>query len=148
MNNRTAHNLYKELDKILRHYNNAGYNIEMILCDQEFKPLMDPVKDKLNVSMNYTTTDEQVPEAEQNNCTIAERIRCAYHNLPYKALPKVMLRYLAMVSTKQVYLLPAKGGVSPHLSPHVIMGGRTWDFNKHCQIPFGAYVQAYQENAP
>ncbi|MGC8483976.1 MAG: hypothetical protein ACP5OE_10085 [Thermodesulfobium sp.] len=53
-----------------------------------------------------------------------------------------------MVSTKQLNLLPAKGGVSPYLSPHVILGGRNWDFNKHCQIPFGAYVQAYQENAP
>ncbi|MGC9176786.1 MAG: hypothetical protein ACP5F1_06910, partial [Thermoplasmata archaeon] len=58
------------------------------------------------------------------------------------------LNFLAMVSTKQLNLLPAKGGVSPYLSPHVILGGRNWDFNKHCQIPFGAYVQAYQENAP
>ncbi|WP_427962016.1 hypothetical protein [Acidithiobacillus sp.] len=84
--------------------------------------------------MNYTTTDEHVPEAERNNRTIAERIRFAYHNLPYKALPKVMLRYLAMVSTKQLNLLPAKGGVSPYLSPHVILGGRNWDFNKHAKF--------------
>ncbi|MGC8466570.1 MAG: hypothetical protein ACP5O0_11715, partial [Acidimicrobiales bacterium] len=117
----------------------AEHNIETILCDQEFKPLMDLVKDELNVSMNYTTTDEHVPEAERNNRTIAERIRCAYLNLPYKALPKVMLRYLAMVSTKQLNLLPAKGGVSPYLSPHVILGGRNWDFNKH----YEEYDQQY-----
>jgi len=30
----------------------------------------------------------------------------------------------------------------------VILGGRDYDFNKHCLIPFGAYVQAYQENSP
>jgi hypothetical protein len=148
LDNRTADELYEGLDLIFRHYNNAGYNITTILCDQEFKPIMDLVNDELGVAMNYTTTDEHVPEAERNNRTIAERIRCAYHNLPYKAMPKVMLRYLAMVSTKQLNLLPAKGGVSAYLSPHVILGGSNLDFNKHCQIPFGAYVQAYQENSP
>ncbi|MGC9176782.1 MAG: hypothetical protein ACP5F1_06890 [Thermoplasmata archaeon] len=34
------------------------------------------------------------------------------------------------------------------MSPHVILGGRNIDYNKHCQIPFGAYVQAVQENNP
>ncbi|MGC8547339.1 MAG: hypothetical protein ACP5MU_06790 [Thermoplasmata archaeon] len=40
LDNRTADELFEGLDKILRHYNNAGHNIETILCDQEFKPLM------------------------------------------------------------------------------------------------------------
>ncbi|MGC9213443.1 MAG: hypothetical protein ACP5F2_08285 [Athalassotoga sp.] len=110
--------------------------------------MMDQVKDELDVDMNYTTTDEHVPEAERNNRTIAERIRCAYHNLPYKAISKLMLCYLSMVSTKQLNLFPAKGGVSSYLSPHVILGGRNIDYNKHCQVPFGAYVQAVQENNP
>ncbi|MGC8528515.1 hypothetical protein, partial [Acidiphilium sp.] len=77
--------------------------------------------------MNYTTTDEHVPEAERNNRTIAERIRCAYPNLPYKGISKQMLRYLSMVCTKQLNLFPAKGGVSSYLSPHVILGGRNID---------------------
>ncbi|MGC8547340.1 MAG: hypothetical protein ACP5MU_06795, partial [Thermoplasmata archaeon] len=34
------------------------------------------------------------------------------------------------------------------MSPHVILGGRNIDYNKHCQVPFGAYVQAVQENNP
>ena len=28
------------------------------------------------------------------------------------------------------------------------MGGHDLDYNKHCMIPFGAYVQAHQENDP
>ncbi len=92
LENRTADELYLGLDKVLRRYNDAEHRINSIFCDQEFKPLMDPVKDELGVDMNYTTTDEHVPEAERNNRTIAERIRCAYHNLPYKAIPKLMLR--------------------------------------------------------
>jgi hypothetical protein len=148
LENRTKEELYKGLDRILRLYNNADFIVEMIFCDQEFKPQMDPVKDDLGVSMNDTTTDEHVPEPERNNRTIAERIRCAYHNLPYKAMPKVMLRYLAMVCAQQLNFFPAKGGVSPYYSPHVLLGGRDLDYNKHCQVPFGAYVQAVQENNP
>jgi hypothetical protein len=63
----------------------------MINCDQEFKVLMDPVKDDLDVTMNYTATDEHIPEAERNNRTIAERIRATYHNLPYKAMPIIII---------------------------------------------------------
>ncbi len=148
LDNRTAPELYKRLDKILRHYNSGGYEIKDIHCDQEFKSIMDDVKDGLDVKMNYTTTDEHVPEAERNNRTIAERIRAAYHNLPYKTMPKIMLRYLSMVCAHQLNLFPAKGGVSAYFSPHVLVGGRNLDFEKHCQVPFGAYVQANQENNP
>ena len=128
LDNRTAPELYKRLDVILRHYNDGGYNIRSIHCDQEFKPIMDEVKDELDIKMNYAVTDEHVPEAERNNRTIAERIRATYHNLPYKTMPKLMLRYLAMVSTHQLNLFPAKGGVSAYLSPHVLVGGRNLDY--------------------
>ncbi|MGC9176795.1 MAG: hypothetical protein ACP5F1_06960, partial [Thermoplasmata archaeon] len=115
LENRTAEELYSGLDKIVYsgldkiicRYNDAGHIIKTIYCDQEFKPLMNQGKDELDVCMNYTTTDEHVPEAERNNRTIAERIRCAYHNLPYKAIPKLMLRYLSIVCTKQLNLFPA-----------------------------------------
>ncbi len=148
LDNRTADELYNGLDKILRHYNNAEYVIKKIYCDQEFSPLMAPVADDLNVKMNYTTTDEHVPEAERNNRTIAEQIRCTYHNLPYKAIPRLMLRYLAMVATHQLNMFPAKGGISEYFSPRVLLGGQSVDYNKHCQVPFGAYHQANEENSP
>ncbi|MGC9200312.1 MAG: hypothetical protein ACP5E5_15690 [Acidobacteriaceae bacterium] len=67
LENRTADELYSGLDKILRRYNDAGHIIKTIYCDQEFKPLMDQVKDELDVEMNYTTTDEHVQR--QNKIT-------------------------------------------------------------------------------
>ena len=109
---------------------------------------MDEIADNLDVQMNYTTTDEHVPEAERNNRTIQERYRTAYHNMPFKVIPKVMIKYLAMVATDQLNMFPAKGGVSPYLSPHVILTGRAFDYEKHCKIPFGAYVQANNQSLP
>ena len=146
--NRTESELFRAIDMVFRHYNIGGFRIKSIHCDQEFKPIMDKVSDELGIEMNYATTDEHVPEAERNNRTIKERIRATYHNLPFKALPKVMLQYLAMVCTDQLNLFPAKGGVSAYYSPLVILTGRPYDFWKHCQVPFGAYVQASNEPQP
>ena len=58
---------------------------------KNIRHLIDKVSDDLDIKMNYTTTDEHVPEAEQNNRTIGERIRAAYHNLSYKRIPKVAI---------------------------------------------------------
>ena len=79
---------------------------------------MDEIKDDLGVSINYTGIDKLVPEAECNNRTIAERIRVAYHHLPYKIISKIILRYLAMACTKQLNIFPAKGGAS-HIIVHM-----------------------------
>jgi hypothetical protein len=148
MTSRVASELYRALDVILRAYNRRGYRIKTINCDGEFCTMMDEVNDELHIDMNYASRGEHVPEAERNNRTIGERIRSTYHNLPYKVIPKIMLKYLAMVSTQQLNLFPAKGGVSAYLSPHMIMTGRNLDYTKHCQVPFGTYVQANQENLP
>jgi hypothetical protein len=109
---------------------------------------MNKVEDNLEIEMNYASKGEQVPEAEPNNCTIGERVRATYHNFPYKAIPRIMLKYLAMVPTHQLNLFPAKGSVSAYLSPYTVMTGMNLDYNKHYQVPFGTYVQANQENDP
>jgi hypothetical protein len=69
--------------------------------------------------MNYTSKGKHVPQAERNNHTIGERICSNYHNLPYKAMAKIMLKYLAMVCTHQSNLFPPKGSVSAYLSPNM-----------------------------
>jgi hypothetical protein len=148
LDNQTAKKLYEALDVVLRHYNKAGFKVATIKCDPEFRPIMDPVSDDLEANMDYAPAKQHVPEAERNIRTISERIRAAYHNLPYKAIPKIMLKHLAMSCTKQLNLYPARNGISKYYSPHVILGGRNLDYKKHCQVPFGAYVQAYNENDP
>jgi hypothetical protein len=140
--------IYKAIDKVFRKYQQGGFFITNIHCNQQFHSLMDPIANDLNIKMNYTTTNKHVPEAERNNRTIKEKIRAVYHSLPYKAMPPVMLKYLAVVCTNQLNMIPAKGGILDYLSPHVILTGKNIDYNKHCQVPFGAYVQCNNKNNP
>ena len=133
---------------LLREYNKAGFVITMIHCDSEYKSLMDEVNDKLDIVMNYANAQDHVPEAERNNRVIKERIRAGYHHLPYKAIPLIMLRYLAFESTNKLNYFPVKGGVSQYYSPRTIMQQVPLEYGKHCTVPFGAYVQASNETNP
>jgi hypothetical protein len=107
--------------------------------------MMEKVKDDLGVHVNFTNALDHVPEAERNNRTIKERVRAAHHRLPYKALLRQLIRYLVTTQASQLNLFPAKGGISPYYSPRTILGLPILDYEKHCAVPFGAYVQANHE---
>ena len=142
---RTNEEYYRALDQVLRHYNKAGFKIKTIHCDGEYRSMMTNVSDELDVEMNFTNAQDHVPEAERNNRTLKERIRAAFHRLPYKAIPKIMIRYLAMEQANKLNLFPVKGGVSTYYSPRMILNQSSLDYEKHCVVPFGAYVQANHE---
>jgi hypothetical protein len=131
------------LDKFLRAYNAAGFVIKKIHADGEFEPMMAIVQDELDVQVNCTTAGEHVGIAERNNQTIKERVRVGFHRTPpYKAIPKVMVQELAIGCTDSLNFFPVKGGVSSYYSPHMIMHQENLDYNKHCLIAFGSFVQA------
>jgi hypothetical protein len=143
--NRTHEEYYCVLDMVLCVYNSAGFHIKTIHCDGEFSAMMEKVKDNLGVRMNFTNALDHVPEAERNNRTIKELVRAAYHRLLYKALPRTLVRYLVTTQASQLNLFPAKGGISPYYSRRTILGLPVLDYDKHCTVPFGAYVQANHE---
>ena len=41
---------------------------------------------------------------------------------------------------------PAEDGISPTLSPRAIVIGTLIDYNKHCKLEFGTYVQVHEEH--
>ena len=145
MRDRSQDEYYEALDSILRYYNAAGYRVVRIHCDREFKSIMDEVKDEMDIDMNYANTGDHQPEAERNNRTIKERIRAAYHRLPFKCIPRIMIEILAVRETAKLNYFPAKGGVSSYYSPHMLLSARNLDYTKHFLVPFGTYVQASHE---
>ena len=59
-----------------------------------------------------------------------------------------MIRALAQECARWLNMFPPMGGISTYYSPLAILMGRILDYEKHCKIPFGSYVQAIQENNP
>ncbi len=148
LKNRTNEAVYDAIDQVTRLANSAGYRIKEMRCDPEFKPLMNPVKDELNVDMWYAPPKQHEPNAERNNRVLGERVCATYHRLPYKTIPKLILEYLALECTKQLNIFPAKGGVSPYFSPHRLMGGSEVDANHDLKYTFGSYCICYDAPVP
>ena len=60
----------------------------------------------------YAATNAHVPQAERNNRTIKERVRAAFHWLPYAAIPVVLLRQLVELSAAKLNYFPSRMGLS------------------------------------
>jgi hypothetical protein len=59
-----------------------------------------------------------------------------------------MVKILTMACAKKLNFFPAKGGISPYDSPRMILHQQSFDYSKHCSIPFGSYVQVHNEPDP
>ena len=119
--------------------------MKTIRADNEFGVLIEPIQDELDVAIELANAGDHVPQAERNNRFLGERFRACYHNLPYKAIPRVMIKYMCLNQTANTNIFPAKNSISAYLSPQTIITSLVTDYNKSCQVAFGAYVQAYNE---
>jgi hypothetical protein len=109
--------------------------------------LLDPFSAKQDpiIKVNYATANEHVPRAERNNRTIQERVRAAYHRLPYDDLRRTLVKYLVMESAKKLNYFPNKNGVSKYYSPRMILHQENTDYERHCEYHIGEYVLAHDE---
>jgi hypothetical protein len=128
-------------------YKRGGFKITDIHCDNEFRKAMDPFSagQEPPIKMNYTSAQEHVPHAERNNRFIQERVREAYHRLPFTHLPRTLVKFLVMESTKKLNFFPNKYRVSKVFSPRMIMHQENLDYERNCKYQIGEYVQAHEE---
>ena len=87
--------------------------------------------------------NEHVSVAERRNRTIQQRMRSLLAGLPYKSIPKIMVRGLAK-KVKVINQFPVRtGGVSSTISPQeIVEGRRKLDFSKR-RINFGQYAEIH-----
>jgi hypothetical protein len=123
MKGKKAKQMYEALDVVLWQYNKAGITIKVIRCDQEFRPLFEHLADDMDIRLNCCTTNEHIPEAERNNRTIGERMRCIHHGFSFKMVPKQVTTESAKFGGTTLKMFPAKGGISAHYSPRTILTG-------------------------
>ena len=93
----------------------------MVYCDQEFKPIFNDAWDQLELTINYANTDDHMAEAERNNRFLKERFQTKFHYLPFKAIPGLMIRGLAIQVAKEANYFPVKNVVSSILSPRQLI---------------------------
>ena len=98
--------------------------------------------------LNYVSPQERVPDIKHENRVQQERLRVMLYRLPFKLIPRTMIRYGNLRVAKTRSWFPKKTGISRHYSPHTILKQHVIDFNKELVHSFGDYVQATEDNSP
>jgi hypothetical protein len=145
INKRSARTLLMETRAIVGMYEGRGFNVTRLEADQEFKCITNGI---LPTILNVANADEHVHEVERSIRTIKERTRCMVQGLPFRRMPKIMLRAAVKGAHKALNQFPARNGVSKVMSPLTIMTGQPRpDFNDF-KIEFGAYALVFEDNDP
>ena len=89
------------------------------------------------IKMNYSNAQEHVSRTERNNSTIRERVRASYYQIPYKNLPRILVKYMISEAARKLNYFPAKHSISQHYSPRMIVHKENMNFDKHCRFALG-----------
>jgi hypothetical protein len=137
--------LVKHFKVIINLYKQRGFRVHIILADNQFEPIRGDLAD-MGAILNCVSADEHVPEIERFNRTIKDRVRAIYNTLPFDYIPPIFTVEMVYASVfwRNMFVLP--GGVSDTQSPAELILNRLVDYNKHCRLEFGQYVQTHEEH--
>jgi hypothetical protein len=113
--------------------------------DGEFKATHGDVA-VLGITINTVSRGEHVPDIERYIRTVKERCRCMYHAVPFQSFPKRIIIEMAYAAVFWLNAFPVADGISERFSPRALIIGQDVDFNKHCSLEFGTYVQVHEEH--
>ena len=130
---------------VIRLYQHRGFQVCDIHADHEFECARDALRP---VDVNIVPTDSHVGEVERSIRTIKERLRSCVHGLPFKRLPKLLIRHMVANAVRCLNQFPWKNGNSDDLSPAALVTGHTLPDYTAMQLEFGTYVQVFEDNDP
>ncbi|KAG7345084.1 hypothetical protein IV203_032615 [Nitzschia inconspicua] len=131
----------QELLKVVCLYEHCGFHVTSLLCDPEFEDLQPTFP-----YLNPCSANEHVPEVERMIRTIKDRIRSVYVTLPYRHLPRLMVKRLVANAVLWWNALPAPDSVSDVHSLRYLLVGRELTYDKHVRLEFGSYVQTHEDH--
>ena len=148
--NRSKATIIKALREELKTYVGRGFVVRDVHADSEFECVRDMLcnahtEDGLrdlpgSILLETCTANEHVKEVERSIRTIKEMLRATTHGMPYRRLPKQMVKGLVAYCTINLNSFPYSHGVSQELSPSTIMHGTPAPDYKNYRLEFGTYV--------
>jgi hypothetical protein len=141
--NRSQRTLCQETRAVIKMYEARGFTITRIEGDREFACMEN---DLLPIPIDIADADDHVPEVERSTRTVKERTRCLLQGLPFKRMPKKLMKSAVEYANKTLNQFPARNGASEDLSPLTIMTGTPAPDYNDIKIEFGSYAQVFEEN--
>jgi hypothetical protein len=143
--NRQQKTILGAVTQVCQLYKTKGFQVDNILMDGEFECLRGDLA-ALGVGLNVTSNNEHVGDIERYIHTVKERTRSIYNTLPFQQLPTRLIIEMVYTSVFWLNCFPNKNGISTSLSPRAIITGMSIDYNNHCRLEFGTYVQTHEQH--
>ena len=137
--------IVKAIEQVKQVYNMRGFKVETMLADGQFETTRGNIAD-MGIVLNTASPEEHVPEVERQIRTLKEKARSVVNVLPFKKIPPRMLIELIYYSNFWNNAFPNKNGVSETISPRTIVTGQEINYEQHCKLEFGEYVQVHEES--
>jgi len=131
------------LKQVIEAYKARGFHLRYILADGQFEHAQKHIE-QMGIILNVTSRDEHVPEIERYIRTVKERVQAIVNTLPFEQYPNRLIVETVYNAIFWLNCFPHKDGIHPTLSPRTIVTGSTIDYNKHCILQFGTYVQVHE----
>ena len=114
-------------------YESRGFTVTNIHA--KFPSIKD---DMLPSHINITAANEHVGGIKSSVRTTKEVTRCMSHSLPFKCIPRLMLRSMVLGANARLNDIPVVNGVVGTLCPTTILAGRPGpNYNIISRIEFG-----------
>jgi len=143
--NETKSTIIKSIQQIIDTYHGRGFKIKHILGDRQFECIQSHMELQ-GINLNITGRDEHVPEIERFIRTVKERARAVVNTLPFEILPHRLIVEIVYNVMFWINCFPHKDGIHTTLSPRTIVTGSKINYNKHCKLQFGTYVQMHEQH--
>ena len=137
---RSRANIVKELKKVYQLYNSRGFQITDIHADNEFNKIE---HDILPTRLHQCGVDDHVPEIERSVQTQKNENRTVCHAMPYKCMPRIMIREIIKQGNTFLNAFGPKDGIGDGLTPRNIIDNLPHIDYNDLKYEFGQYVQLH-----
>ena len=138
--NRSRVSMLAELKKVFKLYNARGFRVVKLHGDREFEKIELDIKP---VRLQTCGVDEHVPEIERSVQTQKNENRSACHAMPYKCIPRIMVRELVKQGNEFLNAFGSKENSGSGLSPRNMIDDLPHIDYNNLRHEFGEYVQLH-----
>ena len=131
------------MDEIINIYKIGQFNIKKIHYSQEFKFILHDFANKNNINLLCAPSQPNIPQAELNIRTIKIQVRSLFHNLPFCAFPKTILKYLVAQTTSTINYFLVQHRLSNYYSPRMTVQKQLQDYDMHHKHNTGEYISLH-----
>ncbi len=137
---RSKASILHELNIVKQRYNARGFRIVEIHADNEFSKVENDI---LPIRLHCCGVDDHVPEVERSVRTQKNENRSVCHAMPYKCIPRVMVRQLILQGNEFLNAFGSEDNIGDGLTPRNIIDNLPHVDYNHLKYEFGEYVQLH-----